>query len=616
MKIPRDPFAMPRRSDPTARPAPTRKNPMRAKRSKMFAAIDTETRGLNGPLALAQMFHETWSEARVYPSAARLLDDLFALPRDLLTRTIFYAHNAVYDWRYFLDAFVARMDAYEFRPCERAQGNFYEIQVYSKTETTPRGLPARITTFRDSMAVFDGSLAAFTQSFAPQFVKQDIGLSSGVIFNRMNPVHVEYAKNDVVGLVAALIRFNEIIYENFHVHLRGTIASTAYQGWLRFAPEGVYHNRLPDTVDDFVRQAYYGGNVSMNAPLGVPTIGVNGYDINSSYPDAMRRGGVPTGHPRFTTAYAKGDIGFYQATFTIPDDAKLPIIPHRDDKGRLSFPTGVFTTKITSLEIDYARSLGWKVAVHWGYRFPQIHFPFNEYIDTCERLREAFKASGDKPAETVVKLMQNSPYGRFGMKPEGRVCTLSETCPDDMTPIIDAETGEAIPHAFFRDEGRDTEYMIPSYSAWITANARIALDQLTTLAGRDAVRYRDTDSLSIAGKPRPEFFARLSKAYGDVKDEGEKREFMVHAPKCCTWKDASGAWRTVIKGMPEKRITTEFIEDYRAGLRPAMDYMSTTGLIPYIRTGQKQVMRKRRPTDEKEVYGHIVENGWWRPRRA
>jgi DNA polymerase type B, organellar and viral len=598
----------------------TRLNPMRERRTKMFGAIDTETIGLNGRIVLAQLYHETWSgEARVYRRPAEMVADLFALPRKLLKDTIFYSHNAVYDWRYLIEIFVDWFDVFDFKPCERAQGSFYEIRVYSKTEKTAAGRPLLVTTFRDSMAVFGGTLHDLTASFAPAYVKQDIGLSSGVVFNPDDPIHIAYAKNDVIGLVAALIRMDEIIYEHFHVHLKGTISGTAYQGWLRAAPADVYHDRLPAAVESFVRRAYYGGNVSLHSPLNTEIIGVRGFDINSSYPAVMRSQGVPSGKPEATTGYEPGDIGFYEVAVNIPDGAILPMIPYRNETEKLAFPTGRFDTIISSAEIEHGRAMGYEIKVLFGYRFPKIIYPFTEFVDKCERLRAEYKGT---PVETVVKLMQNSVYGRFGMKPTGRTVELSDVCPDGFVAVIAADTGNPIPYAFFKDEQRDTEYMIPSYAAWITASARIALDNFTTLAGRDNVRSRDTDSIKVVGAPSPEFLARITKQYGDMKDEGEKRRFMTHAPKCASWQELNKQtgeweWKFIYKGIPAKLVTPEILAAIRRGENVTVTYNSTTGFTLYITTGEKQIERTRTTTDVRNVYSHeIDEKGWFRPRRV
>lgn len=591
-----------------------RMNAMKAARNFTVAAIDVETYNLNGKLLIAQAYHEAWNEARVYGSARELLEDIFSLPVEVLKRTVWFAHNAEYDWRYLLDCFKLWGHLYKFVPCERAAGKFYEIRVYSKTETTATGRPLLLTRFRDSMALFPRSLKEFTKDFAPEFVKQDIGLGKGVVFDPSNPVHVEYAKNDVRGLVAAIQAFDDRVYEVYQAHIKGTTASTGYQALLRVLPEGERYYRQARVAEDFFRLGYYGGLVQLNAPAGRELGKVRTFDRNSSYPAAMRLG-VPAGKARFTAHYRPGFPGFYRVKAYVPDNAILPMIPYRNDKGALAWPTGEwFETIVTTLEIDYGRSLGYEFEIGSGYYFPDgLCFPFNEFVDKCEALRAAYRKT---PTETVVKLIQNSVYGRFGMKTTGRECCIEfDGVPEGFEPVMDEDSGRLVDNVYFKNVERDSEYMLPHFAAWITANARIALDQDTEAAGRERVRYRDTDSISIEDYAG-EVAGRCSLAYGDLKDEGDKLQVAYHAPKCYTYRDAAGVWHAVYKGIPKKCLTEELILALHAGHEVRVVYQSTTSVQTFIRTGKLEIERVRSPTDRNSIYGHRVDdNGWFRPRR-
>lgn len=600
---------------PKGRRAPfvTRAKPMKEKAPLLFGAIDTETYNLNGRLLIAQSAHEAWNgAAHVYRTAAELLEHIFSLDRDLLKNTVWFAHNAEYDWRYLLDAFEAWGRKFEFVPCERANGKFYEIRVLSKTEKTASGTPLLVTRFRDSMALFPRSLKELTSQFAPQYVKQDIGFDSGVVFDPDNPRHIEYAKNDVKGLVAALIGLDEKVYSVFGAHCKGTTAATGYQAMLRFLPEGERYYRQARVSEEFFRLGYYGGLVQLNAPHGAPIGEVKTFDRNSSYPAAMRHG-VPKGKARFTTRYREGFPGFYRVRARVPQNAIMPIIPFRSDRNELAWPTGEFDTIVTSLEIEYGRTLGYEFEIGHGYYFPEgMGFPFNDFVDKCEKLRAEYKGT---PTETVVKLIQNSVYGRFGMKLEGRECCISfDGVPAGFEPLMDEETGRLVDKVYFRTVERDSEYMLPHFAAWITANARIALDKDAEAAGRAQVRYRDTDSISVEGAILPELLDRVSNAYGDLKDEGVKSEIAYHAPKCYTYRDPKGRWKAVYKGIPKKVLNEELILALHRGDPVKVVFNSTTSVQTFIRTGRLEIRRTRSPTNPEMIYGHRIENGWFRPR--
>lgn len=597
---------------PHRAPFMARQSPMKEQRNFLIGAIDTETYNLNGRLLIAQSYHEKWADACVHKDAKDLLSHIFAQPRDILKNTVWFAHNAEYDWRYLLDVFELWKGQYQFIPCERAAGKFYEIRVVSCTEKTAKGRPLLITRFRDSMALYPRSLRDFTTQFAPEFVKQDIGLGRKVVFDPLNPAHIEYAKMDVRGLVAAIQGFDAKLYEIFSVHMKGTTAATGYQALLRCLPEGERYYRQPRIIEDFMRSGYYGGLVQLNAPAGGELPQVRTFDRNSSYPAAMRLG-VPKGKGRWTRTLRAGFPGFYRVTAHVPHDAIMPIIPFRGPNGQLAWPTGTFPTIITTLEIEHGEKMGCTFEVESGYYFPEgMCYPFQEFVDKCEALRNQYKGT---PAETVVKLIQNSVYGRFGMRVEGRECCISfDGVPEGYEPLMDEDTGRLIDRVYYRAVERDSEYMLPHFAAWITANARIALDEDTNAAGRANVRYRDTDSISVEGDPAGAT-GRVGTAYGALKDEGVKLSVAYHAPKCYTYRDRNGVWHATYKGIPKQCLDEKTILALHRGEHVEVIYNSTTSCQTYIRTGRLEIRRTRSPTNPDAIYGHRIDNGWFRPRR-
>jgi DNA polymerase type B, organellar and viral len=612
-----------------AKPHITYAKPMGAVRPFNVAAFDTETKGLDGPLLLSQLYVDGWADAKVFQTAKQLLDCIFDMPHKVLRKTIFYAHNAEYDWRYLINS--VHEFGFNIDCRERAAGKFYELRIVDPKHLTKSGEASLVTRFRDSMAFYAFSLAKFTKNFAePKYHKADIGLASGVEFNPKNKQHLEYAKNDVKGLVSAIKNFDDEIFRRYQVHVQATASSTAYQAWLRTIPEGTYYDRQTPSTEAFLRQCYHGGVVSLNAMLRNEYTEIRPYDINSSYPASMKLG-VPKGHGVLTYEYQEGLPGFYHTIATVPDNAILPIVPFRSVKGQLAWQTGTFESYLSSIEIEYCKTLGCKFEIKKGVFFPEgLCHPFNLFVNKCEILRLEFKGS---PTEIVIKLMQNSLYGRFGMRPEGRECTIDfEGQPDDMEAVFNPETHETIPHVYYKNVIRETEYMLPHWAAWITANSRILIDKATEAAGRERVVYRDTDSVHVAGMPAPELEALTGKAYGLLKAEGIKRNVCYHAPKCYTYTDEQGIMQATYKGIPHNlldmpdtkdrmyaeklKARTEIIEALHRGEDLTVDFLSVTSLQTWLRIVKLAVDRKRSPTDPTMVYGHVIENGKFRPRRA
>lgn len=588
------------------------KGPEKEERSFKVMALDCETDGLGGDILYASLYHEDWSEPLGFKDMTSALDFIFAMPPALLKRTIIYSHNANYDWNYFIDSFPSFADRFYVMPRERAAGRYYEMKVYE------RGSDAKlVTTFRDSFALFSQKLETFSKYYAPKFAKQPIDFEK-VKFSPKNKDHVAYALNDARCLVECLINFDALIYRNFQVHIKGTAASTAYAAW-RVAYEGDAVWRQAPGAEAFIRKCYFGGLVQINDAAEGGGHTVRTFDRNSSYPAAMREG-VPVGKATRTFHYHDDKPGFYHVVATVPDDAVLPIVPHRGERGDMSWPTGTFKTYLTSKEIDYCRTLGCTFKILTGFYFERLGHPFNGFVDKCEKLRNDFKRSKDKGSEEVVKIMQNSLYGRFGMKPEGREYRIDyEGVPDGFLPMIDPDSGVPQNHVYVRKCERSSEYMLPHWAAWITASARIALDKDTEAYGRHKVNYRDTDSITGDPEHNPEFDARLDQfKYGAMKDEGEKLDFVVTAPKVYSYRtldtDGSTTWVAKCKGIPKRQLTPEVIQELNARRVVEAKFLSVNSPQTYLRSGQKAVMRKRRSTDTAMVYGHRVVNGWFRPR--
>ncbi|MGI0010011.1 MAG: DNA polymerase, partial [Nitrosopumilaceae archaeon] len=384
-------------------------SPMKRERYFTVAAFDTETEGLDGKLLLVQSYKEGDEDAKIYYNMKDFLNYIFSFDIKINSKIIWYAHNLEYDWRYLLDSFKDFSFVYKIEACESTQGKFFQFIIREKTTNKI------VTRFRDSMALYPASLQNFTSQFAPKNMKQNIGLGDGIIFDYNNPKHINYAKNDVISLVHAIINFDTLLFEKFHVHVKGTTASTALTAWLRTISKDQFHRRICNSAEDFIRKNYYGGVVQLNVEPSKEYYDIHIFDINSSYPFVMKNG-VPFGQPYYTEFYKFGYPGFYRVLISIPENEILPIIGKRNYK-TLLWPCGTFETFISSVEIEYAKKLKYKIEIYEGYFFPKILDCFSNFVNQCEKLRNLYK---NEATEIVVKLMQNSLYGKFGMRKEGR----------------------------------------------------------------------------------------------------------------------------------------------------------------------------------------------------
>lgn len=587
------------------------------KRSFKIAAFDTETPGEHwGQTAVFCTYcHEDDMEVKEFTDLADFVKVVLdPSNRKQMASTVIYAHNAGFDLRFIVPLLTKYRDEIVVEPRERMTNNIYELVITDKTTGK------RITRFRDSMALYPKKLEEFSSLFAPQYKKQNIKKEDGTFrFDVNNPVHREYARNDALCLVVSLKAFDDLVYEKYGIHIKGTISSTAFQAMLRFLPDDETYWRHCRTAEQWLRKGYYGGRVQANdfvifrSSDPKVTTYTYSFDINSSYPAQMRKG-VPKGKGVFTSQYEHGFPGIYDAVVTVPD-IPFPPIPRKDKDGTLSFPIGTFNTRVTSMELERLIELGGYFKVIEGFYFPEgLCFPFGDFVYVCEKLRTEFKRTA---TEEVVKLIQNSVYGKFGTRPEGRRVSIDLTDSPTGNLVFDND-GDPIPYLRFEDEVRDANYMMPHWAAWITANARLAIDHIIETAGRDNAKYTDTDSVkcNLEGYDNVMSSGIVGSAYGQVKEEAIVKDFVVHGPKMYSGyvQDNEGKWdpHIKIKAIPHKDAIAHFDMIRDGGLEP-IEFDRPTSLMTFLKTGKLARNIKRKPTDPNNVMGHRIINGRWAP---
>jgi DNA polymerase type B, organellar and viral len=591
----------------TYKPTVKRLPKMYRNRRFLIGSFDCETIGLDGALSVWTLAHETWgAEAFVFDTFAQVLEKILTLNPALLSRTRWYAWNAEYDWRYAVDAFEFYRKRFEFIPKERMEGKLYAIEIQDKTGE-------KVTEFFDAMALFPGTLAEFTKQFAPNLPKLDFDHS--IIFDKTNPEHIRYAKRDVESLIVALDNFDKKVYEVFGVHLRGTISSTALQACLRFLPEGKFHDRICSGPEAFIRKTYVGGLVRINAKRGKVYANVNVVDFNSRYPASMRLG-VPCGKIRRTYEFAVGQPGFYRVIATVPETETFPVVPYRDKYGAVSFPVGRFECYTTSVEINEGISRGYQFEVLEGYVFSAIEYPFDEFVDVCEKMRGEYKGTA---TETVVKLIQNSVYGKFGTKPEGRELKIlfsDEDVPEGYYTVYDDDEEQYVTTYCWRECERSAPYMLPHWASTITANSRLALFNLFGQVGEENVYYADTDSAHLsAAVDLLNISHMISSKYGDLKLEKTLPEVKYWVPKGYTYMDKDGKLAATYKGIPKGELKKEanLVALHSTGAL-MVTFHSSASFQSYLRTRKLSNERTRNATDPEKVKSHrLDEKGHWRP---
>jgi hypothetical protein len=531
-----------------------------------IAAWDTETDGLNGKLLLASYAHAGGAGhiAGDPDQIANQLIDIMAANTD----KIWFAHNSDYDWRYIIPHLLQRFSDVEF--FMRSETNIYQIKVWLYQRTNNKKLNKKIPCLilRDSMALFAGTLKDFARSYAPDNAK--IEFDHSVVFDPSNLDHIKYAVQDARSLRASLIGFYASWHKLFGVWPSGTLAGSSIKSWQATLSEQQSFNSLPDEIEDFCRQAYYGGFVFLtdtNKHKNCTT-----YDRNSSYPASMTEYGVPFGTPIKTSIFDYELEGFYLCDVFCPDNVELPFIPLRTKNG-IKWPYGKFTTTITSAEYREAILRGYDIDIISGHVFPEIIFPFDDFIELCKETR---LNNPDTPLSTNSKLAQNSLYGRFGARQERvRVIVTDE-------PPLGAVALE-IDRLWVIKEEADILAM-PHWAAWITANARLELVKAAYATGIKNVLYGDTDSLTVIGE---HCAVPVGKDYGQWKIEARWSEFRALGPKMKIGKLATGQLKTTAKGLPAKKITPQISNSLLKDKSVIIEYDRSPNLLSILKGKSK-----------------------------
>lgn len=568
---------------------------------------DTETAGLGGELLCissstdTEEFYVDDDDAEIM--VGKFIDFIFKRPTGNMKLSkdgeflypkfedncyIYYAHNAQYDIRYIVKYLVD--NNYKIKFSMRTDVDIYQVVIY-KTEKA--GSP--FVAIRDSFALYPSSLEDFTKQFSPNSQKLTgaIDHENGELFDKTNPVHVQYAKQDATSLRLALLYYFEVLLTDFKVTPGATAAGTALRAW-----QMTYDGKIFSSTkrqEDFFREGYFGGLVFLTTTENIKN--AECYDINSSYPAHMRSCGVPYGKPYYVNKYISSakNPGIFRLIIKTPDDIRIPIIPSRTRDGSISWGCGEFETVVTNYEIDFALEHGYEIVkIIGGYVWEKVFYPFSDFVDKCEKLRTAHKKT---EREVVVKLMQNSVYGKFGTDRHRKDVyhpRYGETpTGTPLLGILDNSTCDA--YFYVRDTYTEDMLCKVEFAVFTTAQARITLLRGAYNIGVVNVIYGDTDSLTVR-KGTAVNKLDIGTAYGQFKLEKIWKNFKATAPKTYAGefqaayckKDKNGKtikFHGAVKGLSKRSMTqTKWKELLKLGATE-VNYNSLDNLLKTIKTG-------------------------------
>jgi hypothetical protein len=228
-----------------------------------------------------------------------------------------------------------------------------------------------------------------------------------------------YNRIDCIGLHKLIYKFFQTLVSEFKIDFSFCISLPQIAMEL-FRSVYLKSNKLIRLLSDrhykFIKQAYYGSNVSVYVPYAEGKI--YAYDINSLYPYCMMKD-IPVGTPRpYDVSKGLQDFyGFALAECTCPPDLKIPVLPYKaniNGSDKLIFPTGTYRSVYYSEELKYAQSLGYSIKLIHGYSFERSKDLFHGFVQNFYHK----KSTGTGVKKAISKLLLNSLYGRFAMRRE------------------------------------------------------------------------------------------------------------------------------------------------------------------------------------------------------
>ena len=331
---------------------------------------------------------------------------------------------------------------------------------------------------------------------------------------------IKYCEQDCKALYEVIYTFSKFIFDKFKINVSSvaTLPSLAFKIFrANFLPKGFNLPVLTGKIYKDISNAFYGGHVDMYIPTNPVGTVVFEYDINALYPYAMKE----NTYPGKIFAYFRGDItkmteyvklfnkskSILKVKVVSPEGLENQILPVKIN-GITVYPEGTWTDWYCCSDINNAINYGYQFEILEGYLFEPTDI-FSSYVETINKIKQ--NSPSDSPWYTIAKLLLNSLFGRFGMKPNMLVHEVINTSDlsirtsdiglDNMVDQIKMGNKTLIS---FQQDFPSTPMINVAIASAITANARVFMSQFKNHP-EIILLYSDTDSLFVS-KPLPDHF--------------------------------------------------------------------------------------------------------------
>ena len=369
----------------------------------------------------------------------------------------------------------------------------------------------------------------------------------------------EYCENDVKVMVMAWETLHKMVFENWGLRPRLTLASTTTNAFKTTEQWKLIKSHLHDNVHKDSYASYFGGRVELFRHGEFRGIELHKLDVNSLYPAVMSMYPYPCSYEftldNPTITIMENVLENKTANAHVLIRTENQQFPKRH-KEQTQYPTGTFETWLTSMELLSAIRGGLIKRIFKAHVFNMDNL-FGEYLLTLTNLKEKYSIENNMGKREITKRLMNSLYGKFAQlgyntKHVGRIDTVDFGRGKDLTNGLN----NPIPYMILNHEKYLLEQNVilphthPHIASAITANARNLMWFYFETAGLENCYYSDTDSIILNSEGLANLKPHLHDSrLGKLKHEGSTTYLRILAKKSYFWGD-----KRVSKGIPQKAV--------------------------------------------------------------
>jgi hypothetical protein len=322
--------------------------------------------------------------------------------------TNIFAHNlGKFDGYFIYKGLSEQMEPKFVKTIIDNQNKFITIQMKTKLNKIKWLDSFRIfpVSLNDLCGVFnvEGKLSKYNQRFNTLDLFKDANL-----LNQFK----EYAIQDSVALLKALLKAQEIYLRDFNIDIT-SIVSTSSLSLKIFRSKflSVDIPILKGSTDKFIRKSYFGGACDYYKGHGE---NLYYYDVNSLYPYSMMKPmpfNLIKHHNNLNIDFKVNTnlFGFFEVECFVPNNGR-PMLPYKHE-GKTIFPYGRWTGVYFTEEMKALLEYGYKFKILRGCEFSKILL-FNKYVDYFYNKKKTSKGA----SRFIAKMHLNQLYGIFGRK--------------------------------------------------------------------------------------------------------------------------------------------------------------------------------------------------------